>query len=194
MFGKKVEESDSWFSKALSGLEHKPAGDAAHAPGASLPSSGTRVAQRSIPVELSEQVESFIGRNSKLEGELRSEQSLRIQGSVRGEVDSRRVVFLDEAARITGRVSGATVFVAGTVDGEIHCPGRLEIRSTGRVTGEINAGTLIMHEGAVVNGQVRMLREQPHPASAPSQAPARVTEERTLSSSETPEPAPQATT
>jgi cytoskeletal protein CcmA (bactofilin family) len=46
--------------------------------------------------------------------------------------------------------------VAGQVNGEIVCSGRLEIKPSGRVVGEINAGTLIMQDGAFFEGNLKM--------------------------------------
>jgi cytoskeletal protein CcmA (bactofilin family) len=48
------------------------------------------------------------------------------------------------------------VTIAGQVDGQIFCEGRVEIRPTGRVTGEINAGALIVQEGAYFDGNSKM--------------------------------------
>src|SRR5207302_4570246 len=61
-----------------------------------------------------------------------------------------------EKAHVTARLTGAHVTVAGQVDGQIFCEGRVEIRPTGRVTGEINAGALIVQEGAYFEGNSRM--------------------------------------
>src|SRR6266567_3407132 len=46
--------------------------------------------------------------------------------------------------------------VACQVDGQIYCDGRVEIRPTGRVTGEINARALIVQEGAYFDGNSKM--------------------------------------
>ena len=46
--------------------------------------------------------------------------------------------------------------VAGQLNGQINCRERLEILPTGRVSGQIDAGRFIVHEGAYLGGQVRM--------------------------------------
>ena len=51
------------------------------------------------------------------------------------------------------RVTAETITVAGEVNGEIQCVGRVEICLGGRVHGEIQAGTLVMQEGALLRGQ-----------------------------------------
>jgi len=57
---------------------------------------------------------------------------------------------------VTARLTGAQITVAGHVDGQIYCEGRVEIRPTGHVTGEINAGALIVQEGAYFDGNSKM--------------------------------------
>ena len=74
------------------------------------------------------------------------------------------------AERLFPRLTAAQVTVAGQVDGQIYCEGRVEIRPTGRVTGEINAGALIIQEGAYFDGNSKMATSHkgPNPATSSS--------------------------
>lgn len=101
-------------------------------------------------------VESLIGEHTSFEGTLKTEGSVRILGSIQGEVESKAMIIVEEKARVTARLTAQQVAVAGQVDGQIFCEGRVEIRPTGRVTGEINAGALIVQEGAYFDGSSRM--------------------------------------
>jgi cytoskeletal protein CcmA (bactofilin family) len=103
-------------------------------------------------------VESVIGEQSSFEGTFKSDSSVRIRGSVQGDLVSKQAVFIEEHAKVSAKVTGASIVVGGEVDGELHCEGRVEIKPSGRVTGEINAGTLIMHEGAFFEGQLKMVK------------------------------------
>lgn len=101
-------------------------------------------------------VESLIGEQTSFEGTLRTEGSVRLLGSVQGEIESKNTIIVEEKARVTARLTAAQVMVAGQVDGQIFCEGRVEIRPSGRVTGEINAGALIVQEGAYFDGNSKM--------------------------------------
>lgn len=118
----------------------------------------SRQQQRTASSDLSDEVESIIGEQSTFEGNFRSESSVRVRGAVQGELESKRAVFIEERAHINAKVTGASIVVAGEIDGQLHCAGRVEIKPTGRVTGEIHAGTLIMHEGAFFEGQLKMVK------------------------------------
>lgn len=100
--------------------------------------------------------ETVVGDGASIEGTIRSERSIRVYGSVQGEIESKQRVVIEEAARVAARITGEQVTVLGEVNGSIECSGRLEIASSARVTGEVSATTLVIQEGAVVEGNLRM--------------------------------------
>ena len=101
-------------------------------------------------------VDSTIGEHTFFDGTYRSESSLRIRGTAQGEIECAKAVFIEDQAKVSAKVTAASITVAGEVNGELHCTGRVEIRPTGRVTGTINAGVLVMQEGAFFDGNLRM--------------------------------------
>ena len=108
------------------------------------------------PVVDSVEVESLIGERTSFEGTLKTEGSVRLLGSIQGEIESKSTIIVEEKAHVTARLTAAQITVAGHVDGQIYCDGRVEIRPTGHVTGEINAGALIVQEGAYFDGNSKM--------------------------------------
>ena len=113
----------------------------------------------------SEEVETTIGPTTFVDGKYRSESGVRIHGTAQGEIESAKSVFIEENAKVSAKVTAACIIVAGEVNGELHCTGRVEIRPSGRVTGTINAGTLIMQEGAFFDGNLKMRGPGPETAS-----------------------------
>jgi len=110
----------------------------------------------SHPVYSPEDIESTIGEHSSFDGTLRSENSIRIRGTAQGEIETTKAVFVDEDAKVDAKITAASITVAGEVNGELACSGRVEIRPSGRITGTINAATLVMQEGAFFDGNLRM--------------------------------------
>jgi cytoskeletal protein CcmA (bactofilin family) len=108
------------------------------------------------PMSDGSEVESLIGEHTSFEGTLHTEGPVRLLGTIQGEIESKSAIIVEEKARVTARLTAQQVMVAGQVDGQIFCEGRVEIRPTGRVTGEINAGALIVQEGAYFDGNSRM--------------------------------------
>ena len=117
------------------------------------------------------EVESLIGERTSFEGTLKTEGSVRLLGAIQGEIESKNTIIVEEKARVTARLTAAHVTVAGQVDGQIFCEGRVEIRPTGRVTGEINAGALIVQEGAFFEGNSKMAAHGSAPGTHQKEQP-----------------------
>jgi cytoskeletal protein CcmA (bactofilin family) len=108
------------------------------------------------PVAAREPVETVVGKESSIQGTIRSEHSIRIQGAAQGEIESKHAVYVEEGATVNAKVTASEITVSGSVDGQIFSTGRVEIKPTGHVTGEINAASLVMQEGAYFDGQMKM--------------------------------------
>ena len=145
MFKRTTRDAQPSISAALT--DRKPA------PGAVDSSAPQRVG---AILDAPDESETLISEGSHFEGTYRAEESIRIRGSMHGEVASRRSIFVEAQARVKAKVIGMEVTVAGQIDGQIACGGRVELTPTARVTGEITAGTLIMQDGAVFEGQLKM--------------------------------------
>jgi cytoskeletal protein CcmA (bactofilin family) len=197
---KKTEETEwSRFSKALSPREQAEGEDAADAESSSSPAGASSASRGDITAQApatrspapeasgsvrtssrppaapvaDEEMESTIGEQTTVEGTYKSDNSIRICGSVKGEIESQRSILVDSQAHVSAKVTASAVTVAGEVDGHIFCTGRVEIRPSGRVMGEINAGTLVMQEGAFFEGNLRMGDKAGQAAPAASKATAK---------------------
>ena len=179
---KKTEETE-WtrFSKALSSRDQDESDERAEAETSALPavspgagrgesassalparpplpdtSVASRAGNRPAPATSEEDVESIIGEHTTVDGTFKSDNSIRIRGSVQGEIESQRSILVEDQANVKAKITAETITVAGQVSGQLFCRGRVEIRPSGRVIGEINAGTLIMQEGAFFEGNLKM--------------------------------------
>jgi cytoskeletal protein CcmA (bactofilin family) len=107
----------------------------------------------SAPVE---RVTSVLGPGISWEGNLRGSGGVRIEGTFEGEISLRGLVVIGETGRITcSNLRANTVIVAGAVRGNVTAE-KLEIRSTGRVWGDVVTGAFATEEGAFLRGQIRM--------------------------------------
>ena len=100
--------------------------------------------------------ESIIDRSSAFDGVLRTSRNLRIEGQAKGELHCEGTLYIEEGAQVDARVVSANIAVAGTLQGEITCRGRLQIHPTGRVAGRVATAALIIQEGAIYEGELRM--------------------------------------
>lgn len=108
------------------------------------------------PIAPAERVTSVLGPGIIWKGDLRGSGGIRIEGTLEGEIAIRGMVVIGETGRITCcKLRANTVIVAGSVKGDILAE-KLEIRSTGRVWGDVIISAFASEEGAFLRGQVRM--------------------------------------
>ena len=99
---------------------------------------------------------SVIAHSTAWSGDLESTGSLHIHGRVEGSVSARDTIFIAEEADVEAVIRAANVTVAGTVRGSVHCAERFEVLPHGKVSADIHAPAIAIHEGAVVAGEVSM--------------------------------------
>lgn len=101
-------------------------------------------------------VETLIGKECEIKGNLYSKNSIRIDGRVEGNVESGDTVIVGETAAVKGDVMGKHVVIGGSVTGDVTARVKLEILHTGRLYGDINASRLAMSEGVIFEGNCEM--------------------------------------
>ena len=103
-----------------------------------------------------ERVTSVLGPGINWQGNLRGSGGVRIEGTFEGLIKIRGLVVVGETGRVTcDDLQANTVIVAGAVRGNITAE-KLEIRSTGRVWGDVTVVAFATEEGAFLRGSVRM--------------------------------------
>lgn len=99
---------------------------------------------------------SVIAHTTIWSGILDSSGSLHLHGRVEGTITARDDIFIAEEAEVDAIVNATNVTIAGNVRGSVSCTSRLEILPRGRVAGDISAPVLVVHEGAVIAGDIAM--------------------------------------
>ena len=108
----------------------------------------------------------FIDQGSEFEGKLSFKDTVRIDGCFRGEITSQNTLVVGETGEIMATVRSCSVIVSGTVTGNIFASQRLVLHKTARVEGDIEANSIAIEEGAVLNGKLTMsgMPKKSHPA------------------------------
>jgi cytoskeletal protein CcmA (bactofilin family) len=97
-----------------------------------------------------------IGRGARLEGNLISAGSLRIEGTITGEIRAEGDVILAPGAEVKADIHASNVKVGSHYSGNVHATGTLEIESGAKLEGNVTCGSLVIHQGAVFSGQSNM--------------------------------------
>ena len=100
-----------------------------------------------------------IGQSVRIRGEVTGSENLYMDGCVEGAVSlagSRLTV--GPNARMIGNVTAEDVIVEGMVQGDIRATGKVELRPTARVLGDIFTARLSMEDLATMTGKIEILR------------------------------------
>jgi cytoskeletal protein CcmA (bactofilin family) len=103
-------------------------------------------------------VETLIGSNSKLYGDLHYLGGCHIDGSVKGNVtadpDTDSALSISDIGSVDGGVTAPYVILNGIVKGDVFASQRVELGTTARVIGNVYYNLIQMAEGAEINGKL----------------------------------------
>jgi cytoskeletal protein CcmA (bactofilin family) len=107
-------------------------------------------------VDLSQQVIStLVSEGCVFEGNLRAPANVRIEGQILGDVIVEEGLILGEKGVIKGSVITKELIIYGSVQGHVNTHS-LEIKLTGRITGDIKTQVLQVEQGGSHNGRLSM--------------------------------------
>ncbi len=98
----------------------------------------------------------FIDQGSEFSGKLSFRDTVRIDGCFDGEIASENTLIVGESGRVQATIQSQLVIVSGEVRGDITAPGQVTLHKTARVSGNITTARLLIEDGALFNGQVKM--------------------------------------
>ena len=99
---------------------------------------------------------SIISVGTTVSGDIDCGGVLKIEGRLDGSVRRARQVMLANDGAIHGDIVAAEVVLGGVIDGTVTASERLELQPTAVVNGDINTKSIIVMEGARINGSLKM--------------------------------------
>ncbi len=94
------------------------------------------------------------GHDTRIEGRLEIDDSIQIECRVGGSLKVGGRMVIGRSGNVRADVETGDAVIHGRYEGDLVATGSVEITPTGRVTGTIRTNSLIIAEGAVVNGRV----------------------------------------
>lgn len=104
------------------------------------------------------QIDSLIGANTVIGGDLNFSGGLRIDGQVNGNVIATQgkpsTLVLSEHAQVNGEVSVTHLVINGTISGSVSASEYLELQNKARVAGDVHYKAIEIQLGAIVEGRL----------------------------------------
>ena len=134
--------------------------------GESTPSSSASVPRSVAP-------STSIDATTQLSGKIRCDETMRIDGRVKGEIRCGKTVFVGKGAVIDALIQADSVVIAGEVKGDIEAKRTIKLESTALVTGDLATPGIVIEEGAKLEGRIVIGGEEPKAEkSSAARAPA----------------------
>ena len=108
-----------------------------------------------------------IGKSVTIRGELSGREDLFMDGTIEGTITlSESRLTIGPNARVQADLDARDVVIYGRVDGKVHAAGRIELRDSAVVRGDIIAERLSIEENATIKGKVELTEVVATPAAA----------------------------
>ncbi|MGE5404323.1 MAG: bactofilin family protein [Candidatus Saccharibacteria bacterium] len=101
-------------------------------------------------------IETILAENVYITGQVSSKGSIRIDGEVDGNVDSKGDLIVGERGRVKGNISAHSVLIAGRVEGNITAKSKTEVRPGGLLIGDVDSDTFVVEDGGRFMGHCKM--------------------------------------
>ncbi|MDO4188183.1 MAG: polymer-forming cytoskeletal protein [Lachnospiraceae bacterium] len=104
-------------------------------------------------------ITTMVGVDTVVEGTLRTKSSIRINGTVIGDVRADGVVVLTKTGKIEGTVEAESIIVAGVVQGNMSIRDKVNVEATGAIYGEVITKKFVIDEESIFQGNCVMNRD-----------------------------------
>ncbi|MFH1293325.1 MAG: polymer-forming cytoskeletal protein [Pseudomonadota bacterium] len=107
-----------------------------------------------------ERIDTIIGHHAYFEGTISSKEGLRIDGSVKGNIQCEGSLVIGSAGKVAAEIVADNVLIAGEFTGNITAKDRLEITEKGKVNGDVTTVKFVMAPGVIFDGRCHMHSRQ----------------------------------
>lgn len=111
---------------------------------------------------------SVIAPGMKVVGDVETTGILKIDGTVHGSIRGARQVMLGRSGIVQGDVQAEEIVLGGRVVGTVTASERVEIQSNSVIEGDVHTRSIVVFEGGILNGNVRMDATGGRSASQPT--------------------------
>lgn len=98
----------------------------------------------------------LISAGTVLQGDVKSDNDLRIDGTIHGNVFSKAKVVIGPSGFVEGNIEGVHADISGKLSGNVVAKELVQLRTKSQVAGNITAASLQVDAGAIFNGQSQM--------------------------------------
>ncbi len=122
-------------------------------------------------VHIDSHIDTLVGHDTQIQGNMHFAGGLRVDGQIAGNLIEKRehpsTLIISENGAITGAVEASKIVLNGIIRGPVKSSVFIELQSKARIVGDLYYKSLEMHTGAVIEGKLIYLGEQPPEVAVP---------------------------
>lgn len=93
-----------------------------------------------------------IAKGTSIEGDFNTSENVRIDGTIKGNLQCDKKLVLGQSALIKGKLQAGEAVIMGNIQGDVVVKGLLRLEGTAVIKGDITAQKIIVEEGARYDG------------------------------------------
>jgi cytoskeletal protein CcmA (bactofilin family) len=102
----------------------------------------------------------WIGKGVEVIGDVIFLDKLQVDGKVNGKIYSEKgTLIIGETGKIEGQIDVGSCVIHGAINGDLNARARVEIHRTGRLNGDVITPALVVEEGSIFNGAIKMTKD-----------------------------------
>jgi cytoskeletal protein CcmA (bactofilin family) len=98
----------------------------------------------------------IISHGVKVEGKVSSNGSIRLDGTIQGDINCQGNVTIGESGEVFGKVNGQSITIGGKVEGIINAKEKLMLEAKANLKGDVFTKILVIEAGARFDGKSNM--------------------------------------
>ena len=118
------------------------------------------MAETNRPNGVPADVGAYLGTGTKINGKLHFEGQATIDGEVDGEIVAQAHITVGKQATVKGKVTAQSILVQGKVMADVVAENKLEIQPPGSVVGDVTTLSLVIGDGAILEGHISMKKNE----------------------------------
>ncbi|HHW60903.1 MAG TPA: polymer-forming cytoskeletal protein [Syntrophomonadaceae bacterium] len=105
-------------------------------------------------------IKTFIDEDVRIKGEISSRGSLRLDGTLDGQLDVKGELHLGPTGLIKGEARAENAYISGKIEGNIYANGKVVLNNSGQIYGDVECGVINIAEGGLMEGKTSMSKNK----------------------------------
>lgn len=98
----------------------------------------------------------IIGPDASFKGDFKFDSAAKVLGSFEGSINGKGVIHIGDGCKCKAAIAAKEILIEGVVEGNVEAGDRVELKTNGRITGDIVASKMTMADGASIDGYCRI--------------------------------------